>query len=216
MFQASGPEVHQAIASLQRQGLVYLNASTSIPTCELTVEGRLLAQDLSTNSSFTETYLNDTLRMVPEISGEAVAYLREAFRCYESMLYLAATVMAGVATEACCKELLATAIASDQINPTKKQRAAMEGEMASMYAAMEALRNCMDEAMGPSFKAIKFNLGVQLFAAVSSIREARNAVGHPTGAAPTRDDVFVHLRIFPSIAQKIYELRRFLENGSAT
>ncbi len=55
------------------------------------------------------------------------------------------------------------------------------------------------------------DLDTNFLAIQAVLRIARNEAGHPTGATPQRESVYVYLQLFVPFARQLMRLRRALE-----
>lgn len=205
----SGPEIYQAVLALERQGLVYVNYSTTPPRHQLTIEGELMATESHLNGYFAEKYVNRVKLAVPEISRVALVYLGEAVSSYTNRNYLAAAVMLGIASEAACNDLFATVAQSTFLVRTENKRNDLLDPKKSIYGKMSIIQDATKNT-------VKGDLGngldVQLFAVADFLRVSRNEVGHPTGITPNRPEVFNLMQLYIPMARKLYDLRSFVQS----
>lgn len=105
---ARSHEVQEGVWSLVAQGLAYLDTSqieASNWAVRITAAGRAVLADEEFNPHDPAGYMDRLVANVPGMSDIVTAYMREALGAFNSQLYLASTVMLGVASEAAFLEM---------------------------------------------------------------------------------------------------------------
>ena len=202
--------VRDVFWDLFRQGFITLgmnDANEQWPWFRLSHFGE---KALATQSPYrfhdTNSFLGLVRNEVPDISPDAVVYLDEAVAAFYAGCPLASCVMLGLAAEA--EFLRLTEIAA--LNPTY-------GNKFSPVAKQNAIRQKIakfQECLKPLIQALPYAATEDLetnFQAIQSVlRIARNDAGHPTGAAPQREQVYVYLQLFIPFARQLMRLRQAL------
>jgi hypothetical protein len=154
----------------------------------------------------TNSFLSLVKNEVPDISADAVVYLDEAVAAFYTGCLLASCVMLGVAAEVEFLRLAEIAAANPthggKFSPVAKQYVIRQ-KIAKFHECLKplipALPHTATEDFETNFQAIQ-----------SVLRIARNDAGHPTGAAPQREQVFVYLQLFIPFARQLMRLRQAL------
>ena len=143
-----------------------------------------------------------------DISAEAIVYLDEAVAAFFSGCLLASCVMLGVAAEA--EFLRLVDIAS---------RHAVHGRKFSQVGRQNTIRQKIakfQDFLKPLISALPYQATEDLetnFVAIQSVlRIARNDAGHPTGASPQREQVYIYLQLFVPFARQLMRLRHAFPN----
>ncbi len=145
-------------------------------------------------------------REVPDLSPEAAIYIDEAVAAFYAGCLLACCVMIGVAAEAEFLRLITAAIANgthgakfSTVNKHQTIRRKITAFQDSLRPIMSSLPQDATEDLDTNFLSIQ-----------SVLRIARNEAGHPTGATPQRESVYVYLQLFVPFARQLMRLRRAL------
>jgi len=198
--------VRDVFWDLFRQGFITLGMNDSNDQWPFFRLSHFGAQALTSQSPYrfhdTNSFLSLVKTEVPDISPEAIIYLEEAVAAFYAGCLLASCVMLGVAAEA---EFLRLA------------------ELAAAHPAHGSAFSAMTKPIGVRQKIAKFQDALKLIANVpysatedletnflaiqSILRIARNDAGHPTGARPQRENVYVYLQLFVPFARQLMRLR---------
>jgi hypothetical protein len=154
----------------------------------------------------TSSFLNLVKGQIPDVSQEALTYLEEAVAALYADCLLASCVMLGVAAEAELLRLLdvAAGSATHGANFAAIQKLSfIRPKITKFQAALQPLTPSLPK------EAIE-DLDTNLNMIQSVLRVARNESGHPTGAAPQREQVYVFLQLFIPFARQLMRLRTAL------
>jgi len=140
---------------------------------------------------------------VPDISPEAVVYLEEAVAAFYAGCLLASCVMLGVAAEA---EFLRLAeIAA--LHATHGSKFSSMRKLIGVRQKIAKFQECLKLVPDLPYEATE-DLETNFLAIQSVLRIARNDAGHPTGAKPQRENVYVYLQLFAPFARQAMRLRQ--------
>ena len=156
-------------------------------------------------------YLDRFNHLVDSPDAVALEYLGESLRCFNSGCFLAATMMLGVSSERIFL-VLCDSMLDSLSNATERKEFSKILDGISILAKFEFVRKKIEllmSAKGNNFPKIQITnlLGIFEF-----IRVQRNDIGHPQDnlQIPTRDDVYVNLRIFPQYCKTAEEVKKYL------
>lgn len=199
-----------AFWDLFRQGMITLGINDSNPAWPFFRLSHLGKGELLERNPLrfhdAATFIALVKRQVPDISKEALGYLREAAGAFYADLLLSSCVMVGVAAEA--EFIRLVNVAAD--HPThgnrfnSAQKAEFIGSKATKFRqALEAIRLELP-------KAIMENLEI-VMTIQAVIRTARNEAGHPVATTVTRPQVYLFLQLFADMARQMMLLRQALQ-----
>lgn len=153
----------------------------------------------------TATFINMVRKEVPDLSSEAEVYLDEAVAAFYSGCMLASCVMLGVAAEAEFLRLLDT-VASSRHSAlfAKAQKPFFIRKKIDAFHL--ALSSIMSQLPPDATQDLETNLTM----IQSVLRIARNDAGHPSGASPEREQVYVFLQLFAPYGRQLMRLRKVL------
>jgi hypothetical protein len=202
----------QAVWALTANGLCFIDftqPSSDNWTLELTDAGREALNDQDYIPDNVPAYLRKIAADVPDLSPTANLYLVESIQCYTARNYLAATIMLGVAAEAVFYE---SAEAFSKWVP-----GAAGANLAKLLAEpkISYIRKFTEfrDRLLPQKNAIPADLGqtldLDMNATLDLLRRVRNDVGHPSGLKVDRQSILGYLVVFPALAKRLYELRKF-------
>lgn len=213
--QPTDRQIQEAVWSLIGRGLAYLNISQPAPenwTLELTTAGGAALRDEEVNPDDPSGYLRRLYSDIPSLSPLPVLYITEAVNSYYHQSYLASTVMLGVAAEAVFVEL-AEAFGSWLGDASGSNLGKILADpKKTHFQKFDEFRKRLLPVASELPSGLGDGLDLQLNSVLDLLRINRNDAGHPTGVTVTRDDSFVHLRIFARIAKRIYALKHHFEN----
>jgi len=202
--------VRDVFWDLFRQGFITLGMNDSNdewPFFRLSHFGELA---LNTQSPYrfhdTNSFINLVRKEVPDISPEAVIYLEEATSAFYTGCLLASSVMLGVAAEA--EFLRASEVAAR--NPTYGKTFTAVTQRHIIRQKIAKFQDCLKRLSSVLPREATEDLETNFLAIQSVLRIARNDAGHPTGAAPHREQVYVYLQLFIPFARQLMRLRRAL------
>jgi hypothetical protein len=202
--------VRDVFWDLFRQGFITLGMNDNNaewPFFRLSYFG---AKTLATQSPYrfhdTNSFLSLLKTEVPDISSEAVTYLDEAVGAFYAGCLLASCVMLGVAAEVEFLRLAELAA----LHPTHGTRFSAVANKKTVHQKIMKFHECLKPILPDlPHKAIA-DLEANLLAIQSVLRIARNEAGHPTGAKPERENVYVYLQLFVPFARQLMRLRQAL------
>jgi len=137
----------------------------------------------------TTSFLSLVKSEVSDISGEAVVYLEEAVSAFYAGCLLASCVMLGVAAEA---EFLRLAEIAAK-GHTYGRNFTSVGQKHLIRQKIKKFEDCIKPLMSSLPHEAVEDLETNFLAIQSVLRIARNDAGHPTGASPQREQVYVYL-----------------------
>ncbi len=202
--------VRDVFWDLFRQGAITLGLNNANPNWPFFRLSHFGARTLGTQSPWrfhdTSSYLASVRREAPDISDQAVVYLDEAVGAFYAECLLASSVMLGVAAEAEFLRLLDVAVSRPRVG-AQFQPAANEKfirqKITRFLPALAAISPQLD-------RQATEDLDTNLAPIQSVLRIARNEAGHPSSAAPQRENVYVNLQLFVPFARQLMRLRRAL------
>lgn len=201
--------VREIFWDLFRQGAITLGLNRMNPAYPFFKLSRFGEAMLKGQSPYrfhdTTSYIALIKGEIPDLSAEAQTYLEEAVTAFYAGCMLASCVMLGVAAEA---EFLRLA------------DAAVQGPYASDFAKVNKqhfIRKKIDAfhvALTPLISKLPHSatedVDTNLTMIQSVLRIARNEAGHPTGASPQREQVYVFLQLFAPFGRQLASLRAAL------
>jgi hypothetical protein len=204
--------VRDVFWDLFRQGFITLGLNDTNPQWPWFRLSHFGEKALTTQSPYrfhdTNAFLSLVKNEVPDISPEAIVYLDEAVSAFYAGCLLASCVMLGVAAEA---EFLRLAEIAAK-NPTYGQKFST---LAQRNHLIRQKITKFQDCLKPIIPALPYeatkDLETNFLAIQSVLRIARNDAGHPTGATPQREQVYVYLQLFVPFARQLMRLRRAFE-----
>lgn len=212
-------EMYDAMWSLVRQGLVYLDTVSQDPrswSFRLTEAGKAAANDQEANPDNSSRFIQRLAAQVPDASPIVMQYANEALTSYSSRCYLASAVMLGVASEA---DFLEMARAFADWLPEKEGRNlkdVIEGKRSNFINRFEEFRKRIDSHKHRLPDNLSDGMALTLDAVLDLLRINRNEAGHPTGKQFDRADAFINLQMFARYLEKMYRLKGFFERNRQT
>ena len=195
---------------LFRQGFITLGSSDNNPQWpffRLSHFGKKTLGSQNPNRFHdTSSFLNLVKNQVPDITREAITYLNEAVSAFYTGCLLAACVMLGVAAEVEFLRLIDTATKGT----TYGQNFSHLPNNGSIHGKIMKFHNCLRPLISSlPYKATE-DLEANFSTIQSLLRIARNDAGHPTGASPKREQVYVYLQLFIPFSGQLMRLREAL------
>ena len=202
--------VRDVFWDLFRQGAITLGLNNSNPEWPFFRLSHFGSQTLASQSPWrfhdTSSYLTLVRREVPDISEQAVTYLDEAVGAFYAECLLASSVMLGVAAEAEFLRLLDVAVSRPTVGNTFQTAANQKFIRRKITKFLPALTSISSHLDRLATEDLDTN-----FAPIQSVlRIARNEAGHPSSAAPQRENVYVNLQLFVPFARQLMRLRNAL------
>lgn len=202
--------IREVFWDLFRQGFITLGLDDSNPAWPFFRLSHFGQKTLLTQSPYrfhdTNSFLSLVEKEVPDISREAVVYLDEAASAFYAGCLLASCVMLGVAAEAEFLRLAETAAKSQ----AHGQKFAAVSQKNLIRQKITKFQDCLKPLTSALPHEATEDLDTNFLAIQSILRIARNDAGHPTGAAPQREQVYVYLQLFVPFARQLMQLRRAL------
>lgn len=200
--------VRDVFWDLFRQGFITLGLNDSNPQWPFFRLSHFGEQALATQSPYrfhdTSSFLGLVKNEVSDISPEALVYLDEAVSAFYAGCLLASCVMLGVAAEA---EFLRLAETTAQ-NPTYSAKFSAVAQKNLIRQKITKFQDCLKPLIPSLAHEATEDLETNFLAIQSVLRIARNEAGHPTGATPHREQVYVYLQLFVPFARQLMRLRR--------
>lgn len=195
---------------LFRQGFITLGLNDSNPQWPWFRLSYFGERTLGTQSPYrfhdTGSFPGLVRNEIPDISSEAITYLEEAVAAFYAGCLLACSVMLGVAAEAEFLRLVEVA----ENNATHGTRFRSVAKQQAIRRKITAFQDCLRPIRPGLPHDATEDLDVNFQAVQSVLRIARNEAGHPTGATPQREIVYVYLQLFIPFARQLMRLRTAL------
>jgi hypothetical protein len=207
-------QIMSTVWSLIGQGLAYIDYSQSSPSnwsLYLTESGIAAANDESINPNMPGAYLERLSENIPGMSDAVRQYVIEAVGSYTSRLYLANSVMLGVASEGAFLEMASTFGKWLQGKEQEKFLKIIEDPKINYIQKFLEFRKRIEPHKPDLPSELADNMALSFDAVLDLLRINRNDAGHPTGKMISRDDAFTNLQIFARLLQKIYLLKDYFE-----
>jgi hypothetical protein len=199
--------VRDVFWDLFRQGFITLGLNDSNPQWPWFRLSHFGENALTTQSPYrfhdTNSFLGLVKTEVPDISPEAVVYLDEAVSAFYAGCLLASCVMLGVAAEA---EFLRLADVATK-NPVHGPKFSAVAKHNQIRQKVTKFQDCLKPLIAALPYEATEDLETNFLAIQSVLRIARNDAGHPTGATPQREQVYVYLQLFVPFARQLMRLR---------
>jgi hypothetical protein len=203
--------VRDVFWDLFRQGFITLGLNDLNPEWPWFRLSHFGERALLTQSPFrfhdTGSFIAMVRAQVPDISPEAIVYLEEAVAAFYAGCQLACCVMLGVAAEA---EFLRLAEIAAK-NPEHGFKFSAVAKQHLIRRKICAFQDCLRPLLSTLSQEAIEDLDTNFLAIQSVLRIARNEAGHPTGASPQRENVYVYLQLFIPFARQLMRLRLALE-----
>ena len=213
-------EAQQALWSLISKRMAYIEMSqpsaSNWSIC-LTERGANAADRTKINPDNDSAYIAEINKTIPQFSETASLYLQESLTAFSSECYLASTMMLGVATEACFYDIAGSfakwlgTVPGQQTSSQAFSDLLEQPTRAYVHKFAEFQKRLLSNK-GHLQAALQQNLDLNINAAIELIRIARNEVGHPTNQGVSRESANQYLLLFPMLAKRLYELKRFFES----
>jgi hypothetical protein len=194
---------------LFRQGYITLgvdNSNAAWPFFRLSEFGKKALQSQSPYRFHdTTSFIGMVRTKVPDLSPGAEMYLNEAVTAFYTGCMLASCVMIGVAAEAEFLRLLDTIATGKyaKVFALAQKPFFIRKKIASFDLALGSI---ISQLPADATQDLETNLTM----IQSVLRIARNDAGHPSGASPEREQVYVFLQLFVPYARQLMLLRKVL------
>lgn len=206
-------QIMEAVWSLIAQGLAYIDYSQSAAEnweLHLTESGRAAAADEEGNPDDPAGYMRRLLSSVPGISDVVKGYAQEALLAYNARLYRASAVMLGVASEAAVLDVAASLANTMKESEARQYLETVNAKKQNYIAKFEVFQQKLRSKKDLLPEEVANGFDLMMNAVGDLLRVYRNDAGHPTGLLVSRDDCFIHLRMFLLYAKKLYLLKSHL------
>ena len=210
----TGDEIQATFWSLVAQGLAYIDMSQPAPTnweLKLTPAGRAVLTDEQYNPSDPAGYLQKLRAAIPELSPTVEMYLREALIAFTARLYVAASVMLGVASEGAFLALANAFASTLDDKQEKKFRVILDDPRKSYNGKFTEFRKRIEPRKKDLPNEFSDGMDLTLNSVLDLLRANRNDAGHPTGKSFERDDCSISLYVAARLFKKMYGLKKHLE-----
>ncbi len=213
-----GPRsVNQAIWSLIRQGLAYIDFSGERSNewyLRLTGAGLAAADEESASPDNPDIFFEYLTRKVPDASDVVLRYAREAITAYRNLCDLASTVMTGVASEAAFLEMadaFDTWLGDSRDAAAQKFHKSLNDPRAQIRTIFDDFRAAFESNKKPIPHRLKDGIETDFLAVFTLLRIYRNDAGHPTNMVIDREDVSTRLRMLPRYLERLYALKNYFD-----
>lgn len=216
MPQVKKSDIMQVVWGLICQGLVFIDYSQPSPDnwkIILTEAGRQAVLDEEMNPDNSGEYLERLQKRVPQMSSIVLDYAREALTAYNSRIYLASTVMLGVASEAAFLEVVESCSKWLPVTESKKLSVCIENKKTNISGTFHEFRKRVEPQKNEIPEDISDNMALFLDSILDLLRINRNEAGHPTGKKIFREDAKICLEMFARYLEKLYQLKDFFDSN---
>lgn len=193
---------------LFRQGFITLGMNDQNPDWPFFRLSHFGARTLATQSPYrfhdTNSFIGLVKTEVPDILPEAVVYLEEAVSTFYAGCLLASCVMLGVAAEAEFLRLAEIAAKSTKHG----KRFSSVAQRNKLREKITKFQDCLKPLLPELPYGATEDLEANFLAIQSVLRIARNEAGHPTGAKPQREQIYIYLQLFVPFARQLMRLRQ--------
>ena len=149
-------------------------------------------------------YLSYLKTEIPSIDATILTYISEGISAYNHRLYLSATIAIGCASEKAFLLLLDSYIAFLQSPKEKESLSKIKNQM--IKRQFEAFTKSFNGHLSDINKELTDGIDIVFNGIFELLRQNRNSVGHPTGKAMSREQVFASLQLFVTYCKRIYAL----------
>lgn len=173
------------------------------PWLSLTEPGRELVEQQDPSPADPAGFVAAVDEIIPGEDQRVLLYLREAVGAFNRRLYVATTVMLGVAAEGLILRL-AEAI-KGAYGDSNEGADWYEGEIETMWALAQyrAVRDQVEDVAGDLPHDLAQRFEAHWHSIHTLVRMERNKSGHPTGRDLTRDEAHASLILFPTLARLV-------------
>ena len=207
-------ELMQVVWSLVARRLIYIDytqPASSNWSIHLTERGAEAASDSNLNPDNIPLYLKQVASGIPDLTEIPKFYLDEALRAYSSECYSASTMMLGVAAEAVFYDVAAPFAAWLKNSGGQALSDILSKSTIAYIQKFIEFQKRLAASKGHLPPPLQQNLDLNINSVLELLRLARNDTGHPTGIQVDRHSSFQYLVLFPGLARRLYDLKRFFE-----
>lgn len=173
------------------------------PFLSLTEPGEELVEEEDPTPADPEGFVETVDRIIPGEQQRVLLYLREAVGAFNRRLYVAATVMLGVAAEGLVLRLADAIVVAydDRADGEEWYADKIEGQFA--LRQFRAVREQISAASDDMPYELREGFETHWQSIHGLLRMERNESGHPTGVKRTRDEAHASLLLFPTLARLV-------------
>lgn len=209
--------VNEIFWQLIIQGVISpgLNAANpNLPHFHITDYGMKVLEEEKFIPHDPTDYLNKFSSTVVNPDPIVLAYLTESLRCFTTGSFLASTMMLGIASERIFIDLC-DVLLNSLVNETEKQQFQKICESISMISKFTWVQDKIESIMKKNRSALPKNTKTALLGIFDFIRIQRNDIGHPQDnlQIPSRDDVYVNLRLFPQYCSTVKGVEEYISKN---
>jgi len=154
-------------------------------------------------------YIEQFKAAVPQVDDLTLAYISESIVTYNLNQLLSATITLGAASENIILSLI-EAYTNAMQNQQAKQLFETSIAHAGIYRKFELFKAEIDSRRRSIPSTLWQDFLPELEAVFNFIRINRNAAGHPSGQATTKDVLGANFQIFATYSKKLFELIDYL------
>jgi hypothetical protein len=213
-YTPSRVDLSSAVWSLIRRGLVHLVFGRDSDPLHwkpgLTLAGTHYVKEGESSPHDPDGFLARLKRKVPAISEVTFRYVQEAVRSFNQEVYLGATILIGVASEAAFLEMAEAFLKTLSGTELTNFERTLHGS--SMFSAkFNEFRKKIEVRKATLPEDFQDGMALHLDAIADLLRRQRNDAGHPTGKPVDKDDVRVALEMATTYLGKLYGLTAHFE-----
>jgi hypothetical protein len=208
-------QIMEVVWALVARRLIYIDYSqpaSSNWSIHATARGRAAAADSSLSPDNAPAYLKRVIQDVPELSDVPRFYLEEALEAYAGECFTASTMMLGVAAEAVFYDVAAPFSEWLGTDAGKTLAGILEKPAVAYVQKFTEFQKRLAASKGHLPGELQQNLDLNINSTLELLRLARNDAGHPTGIRVDRPSAFQYLVVFPSLAKRLYALKKHFES----
>ncbi|WP_437298906.1 hypothetical protein [Sorangium sp. So ce426] len=209
-------DVQEAMWSLVAQGLAYIDTtqpSASNWELRLTASGYAVLKDSEFNPHDPSGYIDRLRQQIPQPSQVVLRYMSESLYAFNQRLYLASTVMLGVASEAAFLELGSSFAGTLSGEARGKFENLLSGP-GSYVAKFQEFRKRIEPKRQDLPEGLRDGMHLMLDSVLDLLRINRNEAGHPTGVTFGREDCFIALQMAARYMHRLYALKQHFEQSA--
>jgi hypothetical protein len=180
------------------------------PFYRLTSHGSQVLKDPSDATYDPDGYVRRLKERVPAVDSVVVFYVQHAVTCFQYRLLPPAAVMLGCASEKMFLDFtdvfvsaLSKQTEQDKLKKELEKARGIKQKYDAVWKRLTPRRNQLPSKLEESLEE-------RLASVFYQVRKVRNDAGHPTGYAPTTEEVHGNLILFPGYVEFIYGLIQYL------
>ncbi|MHB1038500.1 MAG: hypothetical protein ACYC0Y_28085 [Pirellulales bacterium] len=186
------------------------------PFISVTAHGRKVLAENKPVPYDPDGYLEELHRRAPGVHPTLVSYLQESLATFRAGAYLASVVMLGAASERLLAGLCQSI--SGAIGDEAKRRKFDQKANRKLKERIDTLAGWCRNHRSQLVDAWKHDEQIEVFEHLAHfIRKRRNDAGHPADppAAPTHEQMYAWLVVFPDYCQAVWALKTDLDGKLA-